>query len=380
MGKNLQTFDKLKKLLSKNSFFRFIYKKYRNFKVFIEIYLNFSFKDNKKINLSTAKVYFAGAEIANIGGPYLKIKKLQEFFPENKRKFNLIYALSNSPNLTIQSIKILKKRKIPIILNQNGVFYPSWYKGNWNNQNLLISKVYHSADYVFWQSNFCKKAADKFLGERVGKGEVLYNAIDTNKFFPIKKSSDNIFRFLITGNISKNNNYRIYSVIQSFKDIVKSNKNIHLYIAGIIEDLDYFNYEVEKFNLRRFITFLGPYSQKDAPKIYQKVDAYITMSFQDNCPSAVIEAMSCGLPILYSSSGGIPELVGKDAGIGLKVSEDWKKVIVPTKKEIHEGILKIIDNEKSMSCNSRVRAEKLFGIDSWIRRHEEVFDSLINNN
>ena len=163
-----------------------------NFKVFIEIYFNFSFKDKKKLNLRNAKIYFAGAEIANIGGPYLKIKKLQKFFPENKRKFNLIYALSNSPNLTIQSIKILKKRKIPLVLNQNGVFYPSWYTGNWNNQNLLISKVYHSADYVFWQSNFCKKAADKFLGERVGKGEILYNAIDTNKFSPIKKSTDNI--------------------------------------------------------------------------------------------------------------------------------------------------------------------------------------------
>ena len=167
--------------------------------------------------------------------------------------------------------------------------------------------------------------------------------------------------------------------MESLKDVVKYNKNIHLYIAGIIEDLDYLNFEVEKFNLGRFITFLGPYSQKDAPKIYQKVDAYITMSFQDNCPSAVIEAMSCGLPILYSSSGGIPELVGKNAGIGLKVSENWEKVNVPTKQEIHEGILKIMDNEKSMSDCARERAEKLFDIRSWIKRHEEVFDFLIKN-
>ena len=55
------------------------------------------------------------------------------------------------------------------------------------------------------------------------------------------------------------------------------------------------------------------------------------MTFQDNCPSAVIEAMSCGLPILYSSSGGIPELVGKNSGLGLNVSENWEKVNVPTK-------------------------------------------------
>ncbi len=344
------------------------------------IFLNFSFKKNRTFNDRNFEIYYAGAETRNIGGPYLKIKKLQKFFPENKREFNLVYALSNSPKLMHSSINILKERKIPLILNQNGVFYPGWYKGNWKNQNLLNSKVYHSADYVFWQSNFCKKAANKFLGERIGKGEILYNAVDTKKFYPLKKNSDNIFRFLITGNIRKIDNYRIFSVIEAFKDIVKENKFIHLYIAGIIEDLDLFDFYLDTLDLRQFITFLGPYTQENGPTIYQKADAYITMSFQDNCPSAVIEAMSCGLPILYSASGGIPELVGKDSGIGLKVSEDWEKVIVPTKQEIYEGILKIIDNEKSMSGNSRGRAEKLFGIDSWISRHEEVFDFLINDN
>ena len=360
---------------------RFVYQKYSELKVFFIILLNFSNKFNKKDKAfnNNAKVYYAGAETRNIGGPYLKIKKLQQFFPENERKFNLVYALSNSPKLTSRSINILKKREIPIVLNQNGVFYSSWYKGNWQNQNLLISKVYHSADYVFWQSDFCKKSADRFLGERVGKGEVLYNAVDTKKFYPVKKRSDNIFKFLITGNITKENNYRISSVIQVIKDIVKVNKNIHLYVAGVIEDFYYFNSELDRLNIRRFITFLGPYAQKDAPKIYQKVDAFITMSFQDNCPSAVIEAMSCGLPILYSSSGGIPELVGKNSGIGLNVSEDWEKVIIPAKKEIYEGILQIMDNRKSMSESARERAERLFDIKPWIDRHKEVFQSIIKN-
>ena len=31
--------------------------------------------------------------------------------------------------------------------------------------------LYHQADYVFWQSNFCKLSANKFLGKRIGPGE-----------------------------------------------------------------------------------------------------------------------------------------------------------------------------------------------------------------
>ena len=87
--------------------------------------------------------------------------------------------------------------------------------------------------------------------------------------------------------------------------------------------------------------------------------------------------MSCGLPILYSSSGGIPELVGKNSGVGLKVSEDWEKVIVPNKQEIYEGILKIMDHQKSMSDSARDRAVRLFDIEPWIERHKEVFEFLI---
>ena len=46
------------------------------------IFLNFPFRKDKILNNRKAKVYYAGAETSNIGGPYLKIKKLQKFFPE----------------------------------------------------------------------------------------------------------------------------------------------------------------------------------------------------------------------------------------------------------------------------------------------------------
>ena len=40
----------------------------------------------------------------------------------------------------------------------------------------------------------------------------------------------------------------------------------------------------------------------------------------DPCPTAVIEAMACGLPVAYPASGGTVELVGDEAGIGVAAS------------------------------------------------------------
>lgn len=44
--------------------------------------------------------------------------------------------------------------------------------------------------------------------------------------------------------------------------------------------------------------------------ILRQHDIYITASQNDPCSNAVIEALACGLPVLYRNDGGHPELVG----------------------------------------------------------------------
>ena len=269
---------------------------------------------------------------------------------------------------------------MPIVLNQNGVFYPEWFDGNWEKENSKMSQIYHSADYVLWQSKFCKKASEKFLGKRIGNGEILHNAIDTSIFVPNRRRNKKKFTFLITGNIRKKSNYRIINVIHAFKEIIKSDKNIELVIAGNIEDRKYFNSKVTDLKLQDYIIFRETYSQKDAPQIYQNADAYITMAYQDNCPTAVLEAMSSGLPILYSKSGGIPELVDINSGLGIEVKENWYKTKVPSKAAILDGMKEIIDNKTLMSEASRERAVQLFDINIWIIKHKIIFERLLENN
>ncbi len=350
------------------------------FLLYMNVFLN---RVLSQIHFSTKKpkLYYGGAPKGNIGGPLVKIKKLNYIFPGNTWNFNVVYLLSNSLCLPFEALKIIKQKNIPIILNQNGVFYEAWFKGNYKKENLQNSKYYHFVDYVIWQSNFSKKASEKFLGPRAGQGKVLYNPVDTEKFIPKenKPQYKKRFNLLITGNIRRNNNYRILSVIDALQDLIKENNFIHLIIAGFIQDKKSFLEKVIAFELTENIHFIENYTQKDAPKIYQNADAYITMSFQDNCPSAVLEALATGLPVIYSASGGIPELVDKSSGIGLKVKEDWKEIKVPKKTDIQNGILKIIENHNEMSIAARSRAINFFDIKKWYKDHSELFEDLLSH-
>ena len=48
------------------------------------------------------------------------------------------------------------------------------------------------------------------------------------------------------------------------------------------------------------------------------------LKYKDPRPNTVIEALSCGLPVLHSKSGGLPELVNNSCGVSLFVKDSWR--------------------------------------------------------
>jgi glycosyltransferase involved in cell wall biosynthesis len=323
------------------------------------------------------RVYYAGARSGDLGGTLVKVKRLQEHFPQDHYLYNLVYALSNSPYLPQTALDWLSRCKVPIVLNQNGIFYPGWYAGDWQEQNRLMSIAYHRADHVFWQSNFCRRCADHFLGDRNGPGEVLFNAIDICHFAPPLELTTRPFTFLITGKIGTHLGYRLKSTIEGLAAARLNGLNARLIIAGWIEDATGAKAMAIQCGIADYVKFLGSYRQDEAPKIYHMADAYVMTKYLDPCPNTVLEAMACGLPILYSASGGVPELVGPDAGVALPVTEDWQQIHVPSAEAIAEGMISIAAYAKEYSLAARERAVKKFDIRNWIERHRIVFESLL---
>ena len=353
----------------------FIYKIFQ----FLQILIATFFKPISK----SISVYYGGSFTGDIGGPLVKRKRLNKYFPENKFSFNIVYLLSNANYLNKYSIDYLKIKKKPIILNQNGVYYSAWYKGDWKKKNLIMSYSYNLADYVFWQSAFCRKMADQYLGKREGPGEILFNAVDTKKdFFPIKKKYQNLFTFLITGKFDINMFYRLESSLKGLAIANKEGIQCKLKIAGWMHHEIKANliYLVERLNLNQLVDITGPFNQLNARKIYQSADAYLITKCLDPCPNVVIEAMSCGLPILYSNSGGIPELVTNNCGVSLDLPKsNINNLSTPEPQVIAEGMDTIIKSHKIMAINSRLRAIEQFEISNWICRHEKVFSIFLKN-
>jgi glycosyltransferase involved in cell wall biosynthesis len=136
---------------------------------------------------------------------------------------------------------------------------------------------------------------------------------------------------------------------------------------------------IEELRLGKLVEFLGPYDWKQAPAIYRSADAYLMTKNNDPCPNSVLEAMSSGLPVLYSASGGVPELVGTDAGVGLAVPESFEEDVVPEPAAIAEGMNTIIRQQPAFSAAARRRAMERFDLPQWLARHDAVFEQALGN-
>jgi glycosyltransferase involved in cell wall biosynthesis len=97
----------------------------------------------------------------------------------------------------------------------------------------------------------------------------------------------------------------------------------------------------------------------------------------DPCPSAVIEAMACGLPVVYPASGGTVELVGAEAGVGVAHPDGWERDEPPAPEALAGAVRKVLTDREILSAAARRRAVERFALGPWLDRHAEVFAELL---
>lgn len=321
------------------------------------------------------RVFYGGVRAGSLGGTLVKIGHLRKSFPQHLVGYNTVYLLSNATYLPAAALDRLKRRGVVLLHNQNGVFYPGWFDGDWRAQNQRMAIPYHRADFVFWQSEFCRRCADQFLGKRDTPGAILFNATDLEHYTPATGKLERVpYRFLTTGKFSVFLAYRLVSAIRGLAYCVDKGHDFVLHIAGWVDDdaLSQSKREADAAGVADRVVFSGTYSQSSAPEIYRSAHAYLMTKYLDPCPNSVIEALACGLPVVYSASGGVPELVGPHAGIGVNAPEDFSTIHMPQAGALGEAMIEVSKRHNAMAQASRQRAREAFDLEKWIQRHDRI--------
>ncbi len=340
----------------------------------------------RKKGFNEARVFFGYERIPsrseNSGGAIIKLQDLTDAFPNTVRDANLLYLVNSAmPVYAPVMVREAKRRGALFVLNQNGVAYAGWHGPGWERLNKSMRYLLRNADFVFYQSNFCKLSADKFLGTCQVPWKILYNPVDTRVFVPHTEKPSGM-RILLAG--SHQHFYRVKSAIEMMAYLLTCIPQAVLTIAGRYswkksnqECVSETRCFAESLGVGKNIVLKGPYSQKEAVELFQSHNVLLHTKYNDPCPRLAVEAMACGLPLIYSASGGVPELVGQDAGVGVEAPLDWEMDHPPNPKVLSEAVCRVLENLGQYGNAARKRAVEHFDVRDWIKAHEGVFQRLL---
>jgi glycosyltransferase involved in cell wall biosynthesis len=133
----------------------------------------------------------------------------------------------------------------------------------------------------------------------------------------------------------------------------------------------------QELGIANRIEFVGPYTQADAPSLYRRADLLLHSKYNDPCPAVVLEGMASGLPVVYSASGGVPELVGDAGGIGVPALLDWECDHPPDPDAMVAAVRRAVAATRELGAAARARAVERFDTKHWVCRHQKVFESLV---
>lgn len=310
-----------------------------------------------------------------VAGGTAKFQRLAARFPNRPTDFSVLYLGTTwLPRDLRPLLSLARRRRIPLVLNQDGVAYPGWAGGATEAINRPYRRALLAAEHVLYQSEFSKRSADEFLGEPNGSWEVLYNAVDVEHFAPAAAPPADGPVFLLGGDQTQA--YRLELALRTFAVVAASEPTARLLVTGrLVSSPDEL---LDELALRSKVEFVGRYSQAEAPALIRRAHVLLHTKVKDPCPSAVIEAMACGLPVVYPASGGTPELVGDDAGVGVPHPNTWDRDEPPAPEALAEAALRVLAEREERGAAARRRAVERFALEPWLERHAEIFAELLS--
>jgi len=137
----------------------------------------------------------------------------------------------------------------------------------------------------------------------------------------------------------------------------KQHRDVYLIICGEGTEKETINKAIRKYNLAQDVYLAGTIMPEKINQWYQMSDVFVFPSYLEGMPNVVMEAMGCGLPVVASAVGGLPEAVSDCKGVYL---------IEPRNVQaLYSTVSRIITTEskrKEMSEASRQKAVELFDI------------------
>ncbi len=294
-------------------------------------------------------------------------------------------------------IKILKGSKIDIIHSHNGCSLYAAMAGKVCGIQGIIhtdhGRLVPDRKTAIWEDRIASLMMDRFvsvsnqlteyLTKTVKVNEkilcTIVNGIDTDRFVPIAHEKREEKRVKLNLNV----NARIIGtvcrldpiknlklLIDSVPVILQKIPDCQVVIVGDGPDEKNLRDQASRLNLNSKVIFTGRVT--DIEKVMPIFDLYVNTSVSEGTSMTILEAMSCGLPVIASDVGGNAALVDTSGG-----------ALFPSGQAdmFQNSVINILSNPtmlREMGEKSRRKVKSRFSFDHVVEQYENLYHELVD--
>jgi len=206
------------------------------------------------------------------------------------------------------------------------------------------------------------------LGLHPAKATVIRPAIESNLFRPATapRSKDGVFSVVTVGTLIWVKGHEW--ALQAIRRVADSGINVRFDIIGDGPDRQRVLYTMADLHLVDRVRCLGRLAPEEVLRRVQQADAFLLSSLSEGISNAVLEAMSCGVPVVTTECGGMREAV----------TDGVEGFVAPVRdeEELAKGLLRLAGDSQMrqrMGQAGRARIEREFRLDRQIEQWLQLF-------
>jgi glycosyltransferase involved in cell wall biosynthesis len=314
---------------------------------------------------------------------YTKLKELCK-----QRRFDIIH---DNQGLGY-GLLLMKKLNIPVIatihhplpidrqadLEQANGLRERWRIKKFYSFIRMQAFVARRLDRIITVSQSSAKDTRLFFKVPADKLRVVYNGIDTQIYSRNEEASPNRAGLIMVGNTDDRKKGVLYllQALQLLREdgikltIVDDAERHSSYIEDVGPLPSYGFKLVRKLNLDGMVHFTGRLTQEELVRCYSAAKIAVVPSLYEGFGLPAAEAMACGTPVIATTGGALPEVVGN---AGILVPPGSADVLAVAIKQL----LNDEEIQRRMSEAGRKRVEEKFNWEQAARRTLEVYQEVL---
>lgn len=201
-------------------------------------------------------------------------------------------------------------RKIDIN-SASAVWRKIWHL-RWYSFIGMQKRVSRSLSHIITVSKCARDDISRDYKIPLNKFRIVFNGISVEKFYPIPEIKQEKNSIIVTNSADtplKGLHYLLMAVAE-----IARTRNVDVTVIGTPKENGGIVKLIRRLGIGNLITFTGWISNREFVRQYAKATVAVVPSLYEGFGIPAGEAMACGVPVISTTGGALPEVVG-DAGI-----------------------------------------------------------------